>query len=386
MASFVEKDSIIHNIEEILSVDFLNKQYDLFINRIQNLKKSKKISIYGAGGWGLELSRILNYLEVPIEYFIDKNAENIKCMDDLPVISPNDLKVYDCNRENTVVFIATRVEHITDITSFLKEMGYTLIYSLNGFWNYSHWFEFNQLEKINIQKENIIKASNYFDDAESLITYYEILKNYITQTYETDKKILRNEQYFPKDIFLTKGYSRFVDCGAFDGDTVVGLIENNIEVEKVALFEPAQENLDLIGKNRILIENNFIDKIKIFPYGLWSEKKELSFYSGRGTSCKISNEGNNKIQCVTLDDSLKEFKPTFIKMDIEGAELEALIGGKKLIRHEKPDLAISVYHKIEHLWEVLLYLHELNLGYKFYLRSYENYNQESVLYATVSAT
>jgi hypothetical protein len=73
--------------------------------------------------------------------------------------------------------------------------------------------------------------------------------------------------------------------------------------------------------------------------------------------------------------------PTFIKMDIEGAEIEAIHGSADIIQSDKPDLAISIYHKIEHLWRIPMLLKSLNRNYKFYLRSHEHYNQETILYA-----
>lgn len=69
-------------------------------------------------------------------------------------------------------------------------------------------------------------------------------------------------------------------------------------------------------------------------------------------------------------------------MDIEGAELEALYGAKTLIKTWNPDLAIAVYHKPEHLWEIALYLSTLVPKYKFYLRNYTGGVAETILYAT----
>jgi hypothetical protein len=72
----------------------------------------------------------------------------------------------------------------------------------------------------------------------------------------------------------------------------------------------------------------------------------------------------------------------FIKMDIEGSELEALKGAKNTIKNQKPRLAISVYHKPEDIFEIPLYLKELVPAYKFYLRHDCLVNlTETVLYA-----
>jgi hypothetical protein len=72
-----------------------------------------------------------------------------------------------------------------------------------------------------------------------------------------------------------------------------------------------------------------------------------------------------------------------ITMDIEGVELQALMGAEKTIRRSSPDLGICVYHAANQIWEIPLYINSLGLGYKFYLRNYTSFSQETVLYATV---
>ena len=72
---------------------------------------------------------------------------------------------------------------------------------------------------------------------------------------------------------------------------------------------------------------------------------------------------------------------TYIKLDIEGAELEALKGAKKIIQKYKPRLAVCIYHKKEDLIEIPQYLKELVPEYKFYVRHYSNTTWETVLYA-----
>ena len=72
---------------------------------------------------------------------------------------------------------------------------------------------------------------------------------------------------------------------------------------------------------------------------------------------------------------------TFIKMDIEGAELEALKGSREIIQRYRPRLAISAYHKKEDLVELPLYIKELVPEYKLYIRHYSNAGVETVLYA-----
>lgn len=108
-----------------------------------------------------------------------------------------------------------------------------------------------------------------------------------------------------------------------------------------------------------------------------------SFNSGNGSSSSISDNGEQLAHIVSLDDVLITKDITMIKMDIEGAEIDALNGAKNTIQSLKPDLAICVYHKISDIWEIPLMLHKWVPEYKFYLRCHAGSTMETVLYATI---
>ena len=88
-----------------------------------------------------------------------------------------------------------------------------------------------------------------------------------------------------------------------------------------------------------------------------------------------------RVSVTSIDDVLDGEKVTFIKLDVEGSELETLIGAEKSIRKYKPRLAVSVYHKPEDLWVLAEYIISLDLDYKLYMRHYTTCNYETVLYA-----
>ena len=104
-------------------------------------------------------------------------------------------------------------------------------------------------------------------------------------------------------------------------------------------------------------------------------------------SCIIEENGllesNNdvvKVQVTAMDEVIKD-RVSFIKMDIEGAELRALRGAKYLIQKYKPKLAISIYHKPEDIIDIPNYIVDLVPEYKFYIRQYSYGYCETVLYA-----
>jgi hypothetical protein len=92
------------------------------------------------------------------------------------------------------------------------------------------------------------------------------------------------------------------------------------------------------------------------------------------------------IRTTTIDDfliSVSGTKLDFIKMDIEGSELNALKGAKKVICKYRPKLAISVYHHPEDIYEIPKWIESLNLGYKFYLGHFTTHRDETILFAKI---
>lgn len=120
---------------------------------------------------------------------------------------------------------------------------------------------------------------------------------------------------------------------------------------------------------------------QLYDCGLW-DKKDIASFGGSGCP-HIDSGGEQTIKLESLDEFLQSNKVTFIKMDIEGAELKALIGAKKTIKKYKPKLAICIYHKPDDIWEIPLYIHDLVPEYKMYIRHYSAKGCSTILYATV---
>jgi hypothetical protein len=95
----------------------------------------------------------------------------------------------------------------------------------------------------------------------------------------------------------------------------------------------------------------------------------------------LSDEGEYIVEVNRLDDVLGDSNVTFLKMDIEGAELKTLHGAEKLIRRCRPKMAICIYHRAEDLWTIPQYILSLHGDYRFYVRSYHPSSEETVLYA-----
>ena len=222
------------------------------------------------------------------------------------------------------------------------------------------------------------KVRSLLADDLSKETYDAILQYRLDYDLSALKPYVVKPQYFVKDIVTSVENEIFLDGGAFIGDSSYDFIHyfNAAKHYKIYLWEPDPENSKQI--KRVLAGNH---RYVILPYALWDKRETLHFDSfGNGTS-SVSKEGGISVQGESIDHIHVGEKITFIKMDIEGAEIRALQGASHLIQEQKPKLAICIYHQPSHLYEIPLMIKEMVPEYKLYIRHHALSESETVLYA-----
>lgn len=187
--------------------------------------------------------------------------------------------------------------------------------------------------------------------------------------------------YFDLEALLPlQSYEVFVDGGAFDGATTIEFMKWCGGNGYACCFEADSKN--------VAVANAYLSGIKnceIVQKALWSKNTFLYIDMKGNCGSFVSEEkrGENikTIEAVALDDVVGNRPVTYIKMDIEGAELEALRGAENIIRKLHPRLAVSIYHKPEDIWTIPRLLLKYYEGYKFYMRHYSFSWYDTVLYA-----
>jgi len=176
-----------------------------------------------------------------------------------------------------------------------------------------------------------------------------------------------NNQYFDREIIKLGDREIFVDAGAYDGaTTALFMLNANSPHTTAYLFEPDPTMHETMLEK--ISQANYTN-LEFFKAGL-SDKTATERFSIRPIgSSRIDPLGEEEISTVALDDLIEE--ATFIKMDIEGGEIKALLGARNIISKCKPKLAIAIYHNINDLWEVPLLIHSFNPEYKLYVRKYQ---------------
>lgn len=187
-------------------------------------------------------------------------------------------------------------------------------------------------------------------------------------------------QYFDPDIIAPLSGEVFIDGGCFNCSTDKAFINwCSGDYKKIIAFEPDKKNyfhcLEVSQKEAIR-------DIEIYNKGLWDCATELFFEETGGQGSRIgSDTGGNRISTAAIDEVAGDEKVTFIKLDVEGAELRALQGAEKTIRRNRPRLAVSIYHKPEDIIKLPEYILSLYKDYKLYIRHYQMSSCETILYA-----
>ncbi len=219
----------------------------------------------------------------------------------------------------------------------------------------------------------IIATTKYFEEVFNIVKQKIDIENIFSITFLHDE-----DCYFIPEMMRATENEIFVDGGAYDGKTSLDFVkwaEN--KYKKIFLFEPDEERIDEVKDNIKLLRN-----AELFQLGLWNEKAELEFDIIEGGSSRIvDGSGKVKVKVDSIDNICENEAVTFIKLDIEGAELQALKGAEKTIRKHKPKLAICLYHKHEDIFEIPLYIKQIVPEYKIYIRHHSGSRLDTVLYA-----
>lgn len=340
--------------------------------------KNTPTVLYGAGVYALEVERFLRSHSVNVVgFFVDDEYLSNKHSCGENVFSFEQIKTM-FSAFNVVIAFCGYPESLYKKIADLK---CDQIKSVR-FYDCRFWERFNELSLPYIE-EHIDEFQNVYDwleDDLSKTTFVNYINTKLTFDGEGLQNIRSAPQYFPNDLpmFAPSSNDVFVDGGAYTGDTLAVFLAktNNVGCKKYYAFEPDTRNAQQLSN---YISDNSLYFAEVMRRGLWSHEDVLRFQSTSNTQSLITDSGDIEVKVDSIDHL--GLNASFIKMDIEGSELEALKGASHTIRNYRPKLAIAVYHKPCDLLSIPNFIKSLCIDYKFYLRIHSPMSEEMVLYA-----
>lgn len=344
---------------------------------IEILKKSKKaVLVYGSANHAELVQEYLAGWGVSVEAFVVDDAFYEK---DFFI---NGLKVTTINNYVNALENYNVVIGFCDIEKSKFIVSNPCLLKTNFFllWEPLETYKWSE-EYLKDNWSELLKVYNNLADDLSRKTLSSLIEAKLNFCGKDLLKIADKNQYFNELTFcIDSSKEIFVDCGAFNGDTVSKYVEfTNNDYKKIYAFEPNQNNIIALKKRTELVEN-----IEIIEKGTWNEETVLEFSENGSASQIVEDEGSVKVEVTTIDNIVGDDKVTFIKMDVEGSELESLEGAKQTIAKNIPKLAICCYHKRDDIVNLYNYINQFEndeYRYNFYLRHHSNSVYETVLYA-----
>lgn len=343
---------------------------DYFLN---NLKADDNIYLIGANKYALSLSKFLLDRNFNIKGFINDFSNDLE-------FSGYHIYKSESIKSSDIVINCVVEGRTIDVNNHIKSLNIksTCDYFALQLGNKNNLIEIdfldNTLSILDYQFDYLEIYNLLFDEQSKL--EFEAINNFRLNRdiyYLKDFKFRLSEQYFEDFINVNNIYS-FVDGGSFDGATSEEFIKKQPLYSNLYVFEPSLNSFNLL-KNKFMGNS----KIELFNKGLWNIETTLYFNSSLGSASKIEQNGEEKIETMKLD-SIIDNKIDFIKLDIEGAEMEAIDGAFNIIIKNKPTIAVCVYHNQSDFINIPQTLKAMHHDYKILLRHYTQGVFETVMY------
>lgn len=347
-------------------------------------------ALFGASHLGRKTQAVLKQMGLSPCAFIDNNPASWGTLiDAVPVMSPAQLaEEYDGKLPSVICTIWSGhiSDRMTDRLAPLRKLGFERI-ALFGHlaWRYPEHFlphyALDLPEKAAAEAKDIRRAFDLIDDAAS----HQLFVDHVEWRLTLDHDLLPPAS--PLAIYFDGHFSNecvnevLYDIGAFNGDSVVEYLESGRSYREIHSFEPSPANYAELSDNLAELNAGQGRNLYAHPLAVGDSNGEILIEDGSGAASRVGR-GSKQVTITTIDDVATRIAPaSFIKIDIEGFEPQCLAGGRKLISERHPVVAVCVYHEQNHLWRVLLQLHEYYPHYNFKLCPHLAEGWDLVLYA-----
>jgi FkbM family methyltransferase len=351
-----------------------------------------RLVLFGAGGFGRRTLAGLRKLGVEPLAFADNNAQLWGSrIEGVPVHSLSQAaKLYGANAAFLITIWNSRAhDRMRDRIAQLTAVGcHRVLPAGLLYWKspeyFLPYFPLDLPHKVLPAGADVMAALHLFADEASRREYVGEVAFRLHLDYDALGWPDQVDHYFPADLIRLRSDEVFVDCGAFDGDTVTAFVEQEGEsFAGLIAFEPDPLNWNKLQQKIRNFPESIQRKIHSYPNALGA-RRETVYFDAAGTEVSRAGQGSLPVECMTLDETLRDVNPTLIKFDIEGAEPAALEGARALVARCRPALAVSAYHEQDHLWKIPMKLRSMCEDYNFYLRPHGTEGWDLICYAIPS--
>ncbi len=345
------------------------------------------IVLFGAGHVGRKTLAGLRKVGIEPIAFVD-NDERLwsTSVEGVEVLSPDEAARRHGSQATFVITIwrGEATDRMAQRESQLRRLGCKYVVTFQPlFWKHAEVFlphyAVDLPHRVHRQADAVRCAGRLWSDDASRSEYLAQLRWRLLGEFDALYGPVPHTMYFPLELCPLTDHEVFVDCGAYDGDSIRSfLAQPKKSFQRIHSFEPDPANFEKLEKEVLLRPER--ESITLQRAAVGAHTGTVTF-SGDGNEASSVGKGDMVVNCVALDEALSDTQPTYIKMDIEGAELDALNGARKIIQRHSPVLAVCTYHVQDHLWKIPLLIQSINPNYSFFLRPHLVEGWDLVCYA-----
>ncbi|HEV8068195.1 MAG TPA: FkbM family methyltransferase [Planctomycetaceae bacterium] len=337
--------------------------------------------LFGAGRLGLIALKGLRGIGIEPAAWADNNPRlQGTVVEGLPVYSAAEASA----KFGGATFVVT-IYTGAGVRRQLTEMGLRAVACTHVFRQYPDTFLphacLDLPSKLLPERRNILQAAKIWADDESRTEYLAQIR-YRALLDEAVPPAHPGSMYFPEDLLKLIADEVFVDCGAFDGDSLRAFLDRSARCfGQIVALEPDPSNFQRLEKFVSGLPEGLRDKIRLVQAAVGSRRETVRFEAIGTAGSQVTSAGTYEVRCLPLDEVLADCGASLIKMDIEGSELQALQGAQNTIRKHLPALSICLYHRQEDLWTIPLFIASLSDKYRLFLRRHSDDCWEQICYA-----
>ncbi len=354
-------------------------------NPAPELERGVHVAVYGAGNVGRQVVKLLASRGIVVDHMIDARARQLRSMDGIAVVSPQMphepslpvvIATFNRDADPRSIHAAVRASGAERVVDFV-ELHARFSHELGDrFWLVSQ-------AELRSHEDEMRAGLGRWTDAVSREHFARLLAYRLTGDPALLPVPISGLPYRPADLPAPEGPARFVDGGAFDGDTMRAWRDAGVHVEHYWGFEPDPENFAALLKWWNSLDAPAAGH-ELVQAAVGARTGTARFDAGGGEGSAFGAVGSIEVAVCTLDTAISG-SPTEIKFDIEGAEPDALSGARALVLRARPRLAVCAYHRCEHLWSIAAWIAELDAGYSIHLRPHAQSGLEAVTYGIPAA-
>ena len=355
-------------------------------------KVDRPLVLYGAGNLGHMARQYFDRIGVPFEYVVDANAQLHRSdpfWAGINIAKPTE--VLPGERSSCLLAVCVATASFSRLSAELGSQGWIDIvpfYDITETYRDRHplgngWFagQLDQADTDNIEtvlsgwQDDISRAHHL-----QFIAWHTLREDWLFD----DAPVTTDDRYFiPEVLSLLGGDEIFCDLGAHHAEVILRFLQvTRNRFKEIWAIEPDNENHALLCAELQELEAQIRQKIHVLPCVLGAQPGRGNFFHGLGYASQLSELGLHPVDVATLDQL--GIASTFLKLHLEGGELDAMKGGLQTLQRNRPIIASTTYHNRQGLWELPKWMMTMLPNYQFHFRLHSWCGTGAVVYALPS--